>query len=500
MSLTKVSYSMISGAAVNVIDYGADNTGVADSTSAIQAAILFAANSIANSTWQEPVITGYTNSRVVNFPSGVYRIQGTIYVPTSVILNGNNSTLVGNGMTSSDNNCFESGYISGGVIISNIGTPAESQRLEFNGIQGFRFTKFKRAINLQNYNVGSYVRDCQFTDCLYFVYADKCFYTELHNLNGVSSTGNLATPTEAGFYFTNAVNAVKIKGCTANGRFLGLGIDGGSLEVDIQDCTFENCTNGILVQSECYSVSITNCYFEIILGNAINFAGGSQKRGTLIDNNWFDRAATAITGTAMIGGLIGNGNTFSACPNTVTITDLFSTIKVVLNPVRTAGNVSSYPYLPAELDVGRSVNVVYPQQVFNNISGETILSQDWAPNSPLVFSGRQGYVANSVPFCGQFAANTSSFAITIDTAIAYDPYVMYIFALTFSDGVGSYVVNGRGYGPTVIFDTNASSKTVAVSAVDPDTLNPNGYLRLTFNTFSNPGLTGGFVEGIVRLV
>lgn len=39
MSLTKATYSMIQGAVTNVLDYGADSTGVADSTSAIQAAI-----------------------------------------------------------------------------------------------------------------------------------------------------------------------------------------------------------------------------------------------------------------------------------------------------------------------------------------------------------------------------------------------------------------------------------------------------------------------------
>lgn len=39
MSLTKVSFSMINGDVVNVLDYGADLTGVADSTSAIAAAI-----------------------------------------------------------------------------------------------------------------------------------------------------------------------------------------------------------------------------------------------------------------------------------------------------------------------------------------------------------------------------------------------------------------------------------------------------------------------------
>ena len=38
MSLTKVSYSMITGAPVNVLDYGADPTGVANSTDAFYAA------------------------------------------------------------------------------------------------------------------------------------------------------------------------------------------------------------------------------------------------------------------------------------------------------------------------------------------------------------------------------------------------------------------------------------------------------------------------------
>ena len=39
MSLTKTSYSMIRGAPANVVDFGADPTGVADSTAAIQAAL-----------------------------------------------------------------------------------------------------------------------------------------------------------------------------------------------------------------------------------------------------------------------------------------------------------------------------------------------------------------------------------------------------------------------------------------------------------------------------
>lgn len=42
MSLTKVSFSMIQGAPLNIVDYGADPTGASDSTAALQAAIVAA--------------------------------------------------------------------------------------------------------------------------------------------------------------------------------------------------------------------------------------------------------------------------------------------------------------------------------------------------------------------------------------------------------------------------------------------------------------------------
>ena len=38
MSITKVSYSLITGASINVLDFGADPTGVNDSTAAFTSA------------------------------------------------------------------------------------------------------------------------------------------------------------------------------------------------------------------------------------------------------------------------------------------------------------------------------------------------------------------------------------------------------------------------------------------------------------------------------
>lgn len=70
MSITKVTYSMISGAEFNVLDYGADNTGVSDSTSAIQAAIDAAHGS------------------TVYLPSGIYKTTSSINLHPSVTFMG----------------------------------------------------------------------------------------------------------------------------------------------------------------------------------------------------------------------------------------------------------------------------------------------------------------------------------------------------------------------------------------------------------------------------
>lgn len=61
MSLTKVSYSMIQGSPVNVLDFGADPTGSTDSTAAIQAAV-----------------NSKNGFLAIYFPTGTYKITSTI--------------------------------------------------------------------------------------------------------------------------------------------------------------------------------------------------------------------------------------------------------------------------------------------------------------------------------------------------------------------------------------------------------------------------------------
>jgi len=69
MSLTKASYSMVTGAPANVLDYGADPTGVADSTTAIEDAI--------------------ATGRRVRIPAGTYKCN--VQIDKKTIIEGDGS-------------------------------------------------------------------------------------------------------------------------------------------------------------------------------------------------------------------------------------------------------------------------------------------------------------------------------------------------------------------------------------------------------------------------
>jgi hypothetical protein len=105
MSLTKVTYSMISGASVNVLDFGATGDGVTNDASAIQAAI----DSLS--------ATGGT----VFLPVGNYLVGATILMPNkNTCLVGESSS--GEGITLNGATVITASHTSGAVVrVQNLG-------------------------------------------------------------------------------------------------------------------------------------------------------------------------------------------------------------------------------------------------------------------------------------------------------------------------------------------------------------------------------------------
>lgn len=121
MSLTKVTYSMIDGAAFSVTDYGADPSGTSDSTAALNAAIDAAYASITNTG------TSYSLTLVipqpqwngayayVYLPPGKYLLTGVVTQKSNVILVGNNAMLFMDGGTITMSN-FWTGMVNLAIV------------------------------------------------------------------------------------------------------------------------------------------------------------------------------------------------------------------------------------------------------------------------------------------------------------------------------------------------------------------------------------------------
>ena len=99
MSLTKLSYAMIQGAPVNVLDFGADPTGSTDSTTAIQTAIDSGAN-------------------IVCFSGGTYKVNlDSLTLSSNQVLDGQGATITSTDTTR--NKCIFVGRSKSNIKICN---------------------------------------------------------------------------------------------------------------------------------------------------------------------------------------------------------------------------------------------------------------------------------------------------------------------------------------------------------------------------------------------
>ena len=158
MSLTKVTYSMINGAPVNVLDLGADPTGVADSSAALQAA--------ANIGGQ------------IYLPSGTYRISTQVTLTSGCFLIGEGATeTIIQADTDVSPLLFQDASVADytGAGISNlkiVGNGANVRLVTVNNVWGFYAehcwirgvpTVF-RAIEVQRYSFECWINSCRITD------------------------------------------------------------------------------------------------------------------------------------------------------------------------------------------------------------------------------------------------------------------------------------------------------------------------------------------------
>lgn len=238
MSLTKVSYSMITGAPVNVLDYGADPTGVADSRTAIQAAI-------------------DSGALEIIIPSGTYRLNSQLVVTKNSAvkrISGFDMSTTLKLYTAVQQSCFEIQYVAPSPQTKQFFT-LENLILDSNGTK----------------NDGLYT---------YGILAIGCSYAQFNNIRATNFSG-------AGLELRGSVY-VGIANFTAGSCFYGL-----SFQLNLgSQCTatqvdrayVSGCTRAI-TQTNAVNMLYNDCVMELSgsttsSDGALHIAGGTATFNT----------------------------------------------------------------------------------------------------------------------------------------------------------------------------------------------------------------------------
>ena len=303
MSLTKVSYSMINGAQVNVLDFGADLTGVVDSTTAFQAAI----DSLP------------ANGGTVYMPSGSYLI-GTLNFPNDpkvVNLIGESMLGVELKMATAAGPVIRKVQTAGRIIGATMAnftiranTASEKTNLTHIAmfISGWSNSFFKNIayrsfINAVSGSVGIFIK---VSANPYLTYQNTFEGINVQTSYGPSRCISLDNNGTTVF---NNPNIVEIR----DSWFYALG----SCDVlihaydntvtTVRNCIFEDCP-GALAVGMGQNTMVENCWFELMGGNVATLnTASTDGSGSVILNNYFSGAGTSFIDTIGVRPLwIGN--------------------------------------------------------------------------------------------------------------------------------------------------------------------------------------------------
>jgi hypothetical protein len=289
MSLTKVSYSMIDGAAVNFLDYGASTTATAAQNKAALVAALAASNA-------------------VYIPQGTYNIDGNINIKNKTIFGEpttfgatTGSKLVLSGLNSNAV-LFTNGGNTGEVWGTGGGCTLRDLYLVGNwdgiGANPNTETNFSLIGALLKFYAGAYVivQDCTFYNCFGFGLAFyKLGYSSFQTLhvtqcakNGITVTGNDLLdgyPTSTSIV-NCSIGTIRGTGSTG-GNAIALGYPFG---ITVNGCVLEDVLNGVYIDgTQSRNVSIIGNHIENYSVAGVNYAGSGTGLGLF--GNYFSSSS-----------------------------------------------------------------------------------------------------------------------------------------------------------------------------------------------------------------
>lgn len=405
MSLTKVSFSIISGAPANILDYGADPTGVADSTTAIQAALDASSN--------------------VYIPSGTYKTTAALTIT------GNSKFVWGDGATSiiKPSGAINAIQVGNGTDTVNLGGISDIliQAGTTTVLRGI-YMRNAREFDLSGITIfGIDDTNRSFVNQVIFcTYCWRCNFTSVYGLyitgDGIV-LGTGAVGTEC--------NAITFTGCKMN-RLTGTAYVGYGAGHTLSGCSAESCTGGGALFQYVAGLAISGGYYEgcgaANLGHAIKI-GSSQNAGSITgvyiaspgQTNYRAIELDTINGLAVTGvnftGLTGAGSYGIYTGASVTNVVALANINEAGTPGVLYGGTSypaSFQFDGSNLNSGASIG-----------SGSTITKyiSTTAALTPSVIPSVPGYIDATISVTGAVVGDTVTVGGPVTGLVTLSAYV-----------------------------------------------------------------------------
>jgi hypothetical protein len=465
------------GESVSVMDFGAIGSNNAGDAACFRKAILHCA------------ITG---GGLVTAPFSNYLLTSTVIVPSNVTLDLSNSIITGPGIGSATD-LFQSGNLSGGSIITNVGSAKETNVCIKMTIRNAFIQNCGKALNLFNCLWQCEFTNLQFQDCTYAIYSNRSFYSRYKNL---MSRGAASAATNAAFYFAGVNNIEAIESVFVTDRVLGIHIEGGANGLKLLTCSAESCTTGILVSSDTGPIQFDTCYLEhnsfgVDLDTLYN------KPNISFINCFFNDCLLGIRGQVSSSSTtsinVDETNRFYRCTASVNFGNdsIFTQNKLsfIAPPI-----ASGFPDTPAGFSLGKSNILDIDQLYYDSSTGTPVARTKVFGNALIPFNaegnGGETLTGFGIPFCMKTTAGSgATVSLIIDTRITYDAFsANLVFNLEASDASNGYSICGFTFGAAA-YQVSTSGKTVTVT-------NNAGYVRLTIANFN----TAVNVRGSIRFI
>lgn len=403
MSLTKVSYSMISGAYVNVLDFGADPSGVTDSAAAFQAAINYAVANV------KGVFIPSSNA------SAVYKIQTPLVINSPIDFIGESM----NGVTLNGVGIGAGNYL---LSITNstkiTGMKVGNFTLMGDSVCDCLYINNVTASTFENINVRTAVNGVVFEGTAGNNY--QMIWSNLNTLTAIS--GNAVRVLSGGSVVHTTFQNCFFGGNTGFYTSSGSGLN----STTMLSCNFEgNANYGMYIGGGIQGLSMVGCRTEGIL--------------SLIADFMFDpQAGAACNGISITGGYFSRGNAASAIRFNTSSNGFFVagnftregyTQLVYTNGTGDSGTIcgnyqeslNTYPNVGNPINTNRLSVAVFNNQYVSTPTNTQTLIGNFNPNP---ISGVSGVFRS---FNGDVSVATNTFATLFNATESGGLYIVQIW-------------------------------------------------------------------------